>query len=166
MNDSTYHVIELIGSSSESWELAAQNAVRQAAKAYRDLRVAEVVEMDVLIENGGGDRLPHEAAPELQVRHRALTERGEGTGVPSSAVLGPVERTGLTMRRCGWAGHGVSWAGRSAGRLSWTSSNCSPSEWLADERARGRAARRSVGGHEDVAADGGGRPGDTQRRQW
>ena len=52
MNDSTYHVIELIGSSSESWELAAQNAVRQAAKAYRDLRVAEVVEMDVLIENG------------------------------------------------------------------------------------------------------------------
>ena len=48
MSDSTYHVIELIGSSSDSWELAAQNAVREAAKAYRDLRVAEVVEMDVL----------------------------------------------------------------------------------------------------------------------
>ena len=52
MTDSTYHVIELIGSSSDSWELAAQNAVREAAKAYEDLRVAEVVEMDVLIENG------------------------------------------------------------------------------------------------------------------
>ena len=52
MSDSTYHVIELIGSSSDSWELAAQNAVREAAKAYKDLRVAEVVEMDVLIENG------------------------------------------------------------------------------------------------------------------
>ncbi|MGH9272839.1 MAG: dodecin family protein [Ilumatobacteraceae bacterium] len=52
MTDSTYHVVELIGSSSDSWELAAQNAVRQAATSYRDLRVAEVVEMDVLIENG------------------------------------------------------------------------------------------------------------------
>jgi flavin-binding protein dodecin len=52
VTESTYHVIELIGSSSDSWELAAQNAVRQAATAYRDLRVAEVVEMDVLIENG------------------------------------------------------------------------------------------------------------------
>lgn len=52
MTDSTYRVIELIGSSADSWEQAAQNAVREAAKAYRDLRVAEVVEMDVLIENG------------------------------------------------------------------------------------------------------------------
>ena len=52
MTESTYQVIELIGSSSDSWELAAQNAVRQAANAYQDLRVAEVVEMDVLIENG------------------------------------------------------------------------------------------------------------------
>lgn len=52
MPDSTYHVVELIGSNSDSWELAAQNAVREAAKRYEDLRVAEVVEMDVLIENG------------------------------------------------------------------------------------------------------------------
>jgi len=52
MTDSTYHVIELIGSSADSWEQAAQNAVREASKQYRDLRVAEVVEMDVLIENG------------------------------------------------------------------------------------------------------------------
>ena len=51
-NDSVYQVIELIGSSVESWELAAQNAVRAAATSYSDLRVAEVVEMDVLIENG------------------------------------------------------------------------------------------------------------------
>ncbi len=52
MGDSVYQVIELIGSSSDSWELAAQNAVREASKSYEDLRVAEVVEMDVLIENG------------------------------------------------------------------------------------------------------------------
>ena len=52
IGDSVYQVIELIGSSSDSWELAAQNAVREASKSYADLRVAEVVEMDVLIENG------------------------------------------------------------------------------------------------------------------
>jgi len=52
MTDSVYQVIELIGSSSDSWEAAAQNAVRDAARSYQDLRVAEVVEMDVLIENG------------------------------------------------------------------------------------------------------------------
>jgi flavin-binding protein dodecin len=49
---SVYRVVELIGSSSESWESAAQNAVWEASTAYDDLRVAEVVEMDVLIEDG------------------------------------------------------------------------------------------------------------------
>ncbi len=52
MNDSVYQVVELIGSSSDSWEFAAQNAVREASKSYKDLRVAEVIEMDVLIEAG------------------------------------------------------------------------------------------------------------------
>ena len=52
MPDSVYQVIELIGSSSDSWEIAAQNAVREASRNYEDLRVAEVVEMDVLVENG------------------------------------------------------------------------------------------------------------------
>lgn len=52
MAESVYQVVELIGSSSDSWEDAARNAVREAAKAYKDLRVAEVTEMDVLIENG------------------------------------------------------------------------------------------------------------------
>ena len=47
-----YHVVELIGASSNSWEDAARNAVREAASTYDDLRVAEVVEMDVLIEDG------------------------------------------------------------------------------------------------------------------
>jgi flavin-binding protein dodecin len=49
---SVYRVVELIGSSSDSWEEAARNAVRAAATTYEDLRVAEVVEMDVLIEDG------------------------------------------------------------------------------------------------------------------
>ena len=52
MPESVYKVIELIGSSSESWEKAASNAVETASKSLRDLRIAEIVEMDVQIEEG------------------------------------------------------------------------------------------------------------------
>jgi dodecin len=52
MADSVYKVIELVGTSTESWEKAAQQAVDQAAKTLRDLRIAEVVEMDIQIDEG------------------------------------------------------------------------------------------------------------------
>lgn len=52
MSDSVYKVIELIGTSPVSWEDAASQAVAVASKSLRDLRVAEVAEMDVTIENG------------------------------------------------------------------------------------------------------------------
>ena len=52
MADSVYRVTEVIGSSSESWEAAARQAVETAAQTVRDLRVAEVVRQDVTIENG------------------------------------------------------------------------------------------------------------------
>jgi flavin-binding protein dodecin len=52
MADSVYKVIELVGTSTESWEKAAQQAVEQASKTLRDLRIAEVVEMDVQIDEG------------------------------------------------------------------------------------------------------------------
>lgn len=52
MAESVYKVIELIGTSDESWEKAAANAVEKAAKSVRDLRIAEVVEMDVQLEDG------------------------------------------------------------------------------------------------------------------
>lgn len=50
--DSVYKVIELVGSSSESWEQAAKNAVERAAQSLEDLRVAEVVTLDMHIDNG------------------------------------------------------------------------------------------------------------------
>lgn len=50
--DSVYKVIEIIGTSTQSWEKAAASAVEMAAKTLRDLRVAEVVEMDMQIDNG------------------------------------------------------------------------------------------------------------------
>ncbi|NIV03604.1 MAG: transporter [Calditrichae bacterium] len=52
MSDSVYKVIELVGTSPNSWEEAAKNAVDQANKSLRDLRVAEVDNLDLKIENG------------------------------------------------------------------------------------------------------------------
>ena len=52
MAESVYKVIELIGTSDESWEKAAAAAVARAAQSVRDLRIAEVVEQDMHIENG------------------------------------------------------------------------------------------------------------------
>jgi len=52
MAESVYKVIELVGTSTESWEKAAQEAVETASKSLRDLRIAEVVELDMQLENG------------------------------------------------------------------------------------------------------------------
>jgi dodecin len=52
MSESVYKVIELVGTSSESWEKAAAAAVERAAQTLRDLRVAEVVELDMHLEDG------------------------------------------------------------------------------------------------------------------
>ena len=52
MAESVYKVIELVGTSSESWEKAASAAVAKAAKSLRDLRVAEIVELDMVLKNG------------------------------------------------------------------------------------------------------------------
>ncbi len=52
MTDSVYKVVELVGTSTESWEKAAAAAVEQAAKSLRDLRIAEIEELDMQIEGG------------------------------------------------------------------------------------------------------------------
>lgn len=52
MAESVYKVIEIVGTSSESWEKAAAAAVERASKSLRDLRIAEVVRQDVQIESG------------------------------------------------------------------------------------------------------------------
>ncbi len=52
MADSVYKIVELVGSSDVSWEQAAKNAVERAGKTLRDLRVAEVSEMDMKVEDG------------------------------------------------------------------------------------------------------------------
>jgi dodecin len=50
--EAVYRIIEVVGTSPNSWEEAATNAVETAAKSLRDLRIAEVVKMDMKVDNG------------------------------------------------------------------------------------------------------------------
>lgn len=52
MPESTYKIVELVGTSTESWEQAAKNAVETAGKSLKELRIAEVSELDMKIEDG------------------------------------------------------------------------------------------------------------------
>jgi hypothetical protein len=52
MAESVYKIIELVGSSEVSWEDAAKKAVETASKSLRELRIAEIVEQDLKVENG------------------------------------------------------------------------------------------------------------------
>ena len=52
MSGSVYKIIELVGSSPTSWEDAAKNALETAGKTLKDLRIAEITQMDMKIENG------------------------------------------------------------------------------------------------------------------
>ncbi|HVC11783.1 MAG TPA: dodecin family protein [Burkholderiales bacterium] len=50
--EAVYRVVDVIGTSPDSWEAAARSAVKTASKSLRDLRIAEVVKLDVKVENG------------------------------------------------------------------------------------------------------------------
>lgn len=52
MSESVYKIIDIVGSSSKSWEDAASTAIERASKSLRDLRIAEVVKQDIKIESG------------------------------------------------------------------------------------------------------------------
>ena len=52
MAESVYKVIELVGTSTESWEKAASAAIKRASKSLRDLRIAEVTQLDMQLEGG------------------------------------------------------------------------------------------------------------------
>ena len=52
MSDSVYKVIELVGTSPNSWEEAAKNAVETASKSLKELRIAEIKQLDVKLEDG------------------------------------------------------------------------------------------------------------------
>ena len=68
MAESVYKVIELVGTSTESWEKAAAAAVDTAAKSLRDLRIAEVVELDMQLE--GGEVRAYRAKVKVSFKYR------------------------------------------------------------------------------------------------
>jgi dodecin len=80
MGESVYKVIELVGTSSESWEKAARAAVEKASKSLRDLRVAEVVELDMQIADGKVENLPRKGQAFVQVRRLIRSRRERRLG--------------------------------------------------------------------------------------
>ncbi len=66
MPESVYKIIELVGSSSTSWEDAAKNAIKSAGLSLRDLRVAEVSTLDMKIE--GGDIISYRTRVKLSFK--------------------------------------------------------------------------------------------------
>ena len=74
MTESIYRVTEVIGTSTESWEDAARHAVETAAQSLRDLRVGEIVKLDVTIEDGRVTHLPGAREHLVQVR-QGVTHR-------------------------------------------------------------------------------------------
>ena len=75
MPESVYKVIELIGTSKESWEKAAAAAVERAGKSLRDLRVAEVVKLDLQLDAKGKSK---PTAPSSTSRSNSKTDEGSG----------------------------------------------------------------------------------------
>ena len=66
---SVYKVIELVGTSPESWEAAARSAVEAAASSLRDLRIAEVIDLDMHIEDGA--IVAYRAKVKVSFKHEA-----------------------------------------------------------------------------------------------
>jgi flavin-binding protein dodecin len=71
MHDSVYKVITIVGTSTESWEKAAKFAVERASESLRDLRIAQVEEQDLVIENGkvGGYRVKLKVSFKYEGKH-------------------------------------------------------------------------------------------------
>ena len=131
MAESVYKVIELVGTSTESWEKAASAAVERAAETLRDLRVAEVVEQDLSIKDGKVRILSGETQHILQVRscrliaianltrppkavrsstiggnYRIAARQGQKTGAGISARVGARPRTSVRRIEHRDQGHG------------------------------------------------------------
>ena len=76
MAESVYKIIELVGTSTESWERAASAAVERASQTLRDLRIAEVSELDLQLEDG--QVRAYRAKVKVSFKYEAAGEAGEG----------------------------------------------------------------------------------------
>src|ERR1700690_2835888 len=98
MAESVYKVVELVGKSTESWEKAAAAAVERASKSLRDLRVAEVVEQDLVIEKGKVEA--YRTNLKVSFKYDGKDERAPGPGAGRARrVLGPSMASGPFVAR-------------------------------------------------------------------
>ena len=96
MADSVYKVIELVGTSSESWETAAAGALKLASKSLRDLRVAEISQMDVTLKDGKTMKI--DQAGYSDVRTSPVRDDRKAAMTAFFGALGGFSRTmGMTM---------------------------------------------------------------------
>ena len=101
MSDSVYKVIELVGSSADSWEKAAKNAVETAGASLKNLRVAEVGKLDMKVRGRQGRRVPCQSQSVLQVRILSVLRRGSSRTCLRMALMVKIEvRLFATLRQC------------------------------------------------------------------
>lgn len=83
MAESVYTVVELIGTSTQSWEKAAAAAVKQASQSLRDLRVAEVVELDMALDEG--------KVTAYRAKVKVSFKYDQGGGAPAKSAPAPAK---------------------------------------------------------------------------
>jgi dodecin len=99
MPESTYDVIQLIGTSNESWEKAAANAVEQASKSLRDVRIAEIVELDMQLDAKGKVEA-YRAKVKLSFKYGAKSSRVSLTEADRKAHARSPIKYSLPSRPC------------------------------------------------------------------
>ena len=97
MADSVYTVVELIGTSTTSWEKAATAAVKQASQSLRDLRVAEIVELDMQLEEG--KIALYRAKVKVSFKYETPSGPSGGAAKSAPAKAAPAKKAGATKRR-------------------------------------------------------------------
>ena len=94
MAESVYTVVELIGTSTQSWEKAAAAAVKQASQSLRDLRVAEVVELDMALDEG--KVTAYRAKVKVSFKYQNADAPAKSVPAPAKA---PAAKKGASKRR-------------------------------------------------------------------
>ena len=95
MAESVYTVVELIGTSTTSWEKAAAAAVKQASQSLRDLRVAEVVELDMQLEEGKVSLY----RAKVKVSFKYDSNSGSSSAASAPAKSAPAKKATAAKRR-------------------------------------------------------------------
>ena len=94
MAESVYTVVELIGTSTQSWEKAAAAAVKTASQSLRDLRVAEVVELDMALDEG--KVTAYRAKVKVSFKYENAASRAKSAPAPAKA---PVAKKAAASKR-------------------------------------------------------------------